>query len=105
VGYILLLECNVSGAGKGAAMKGKFIKKLINKKYNYELLTLKGAPDNPAWCTLVEVSIPHFYCGTPIVLPWLLPPSLLGGPLPLLISSSNLLSLGPHDLGSFSPLQ
>ena len=29
VGYTLLLECNTSGTGKGAAMKKKIIKKLI----------------------------------------------------------------------------
>jgi len=51
------------------------------------------------------VSTPHFHCRTSTVLPWLLPPSLLGGPLHFLVSSSDLLALGSYDLGSFSPLQ
>jgi len=54
---------------------------------------------------LAGVSTPHLHCSTPIVFPWLLSSSLLGGPLLLLISCSDLLALGPCHLESFSPLQ
>ena len=55
--------------------------------------------------SLAGIRTPYFHCCTSAVLPQLLPPSLLGGLLHLLISSSNLLALGPHNLESFSPLQ
>ena len=42
---------------------------------------------------LTEVSTPHLDCGTPMVLSLLSLFSLLRGPLPLLVSSSNLLVL------------
>jgi len=50
---------------------------------------------------LAGVRTPHLDCAISTVLP----PSLLGEPLPLLVSSGDLLLLGPHDLRSFSPLQ
>ena len=53
---------------------------------------------------LAEVSTSHLYCSTSVVFSWLLPSSLLGGLLPLLVSSGDLLALGPHDLEFFSPL-
>jgi len=55
--------------------------------------------------SLAGVRTPHLHYNTSTVLPQLLSPSLLGGPLPLLISSGDLFSLGPHNLGSFSLLQ
>ena len=56
------------------------------------------------FCLLIFIN-PYLHCGTSMVFPQLLPPSLLGGLLPLLVSSGNLLVLGPRDLRSFSPLQ
>jgi len=50
---------------------------------------------------LTGVRTPYLDCGTSTVFP----PSLLGGLLPLLISSGDLFAFGLHDLGSFSPLQ
>jgi len=47
---------------------------------------------------LTGVSTPHLYCGTSMVLPWLLPSSLLGGPLPLLVSGSDFLALMLWDI-------
>ena len=54
---------------------------------------------------LTGVSTPYLHCSTSVVFLWLLPFSLLEGPLPLLVSSSNFLALRSCDLGSFSPLQ
>ena len=50
---------------------------------------------------LTGVRTLHLDYGTSAVLS----SSLLEGLLPFLISGSDLLALGPHDLGSFSPLQ
>ena len=47
MGYIPLLECNVPGTGKRAAMKKEIIKKLIISII-IEVLTLRDAPGNPA---------------------------------------------------------
>jgi len=49
--YPLLLECNAPGTGKGAAMKEKFIKKIIIIISIIKILILRGAPDNPAQCS------------------------------------------------------
>ena len=54
---------------------------------------------------LTEVSTPHFHYSTSVVLPWLLPSSLLRRLLPLLISSSDFLVLRFHNLESFSLIQ
>jgi len=54
---------------------------------------------------LAGIRTPYLDCGTPAVFPQLLSSSLLEGPLHLLVSGGDLFSLGPHDLGSFSPLQ
>jgi len=54
--------------------------------------------------SLAGVSTPHLHCSTSMILSLLLSSRLLGGPLPLLVSDSNLLVLGPCDLESFSPL-
>ena len=53
--------------------------------------------------SLTGVSTLHLHCGTSMVLPWLLPSSLLGGPLPLLISSSNFFALRSYDLNPSAP--
>ena len=52
---------------------------------------------------LTGVSIPYLHCSTSMVLPWLLHSSLLGGPLPLLVSGSDFLMLRSHNLGPFHP--
>ena len=54
---------------------------------------------------LIGVSIPHLHCGISAVFLWLLPFSLLGGLLHLLISGSDFLALRSYNLGSFSLLQ
>ena len=82
-------------------------KLLKNNKYNenYSPWGVYQAILSGAHTSLAGVSTLHLHYGTPTVLLLLLPFSFLGGPLLLLISGSDLLAFGSHDLGSFSPLQ
>jgi len=102
VGYTLLLECDAPGTGKGATMKKKIIKIIIISIIkNYSPRGVHQAILPSAHTPLAGNRTPHLNCSTSAVLP----PSLLRGPLPLLISCGDFLALGPRNLGSFSPLQ
>jgi len=107
VGYTPLLECDAPSTGKRVAMKKKIIKNNNNNKYklstHLEKCTRQSCPVLTYLSQRLAPSI--FTAAPPQYFPQLLPPSLVGGPLSLLISGSDLFALGLHDLGSFSPLQ